>query len=156
MRCTLRALNGSDFAPFGEVFEPPPLGQRRHLAASFQNMRSHARLDCYINHREPTALPHSVSMMERHAFSSQAFMPFQVSRYVVAAAPTAKLGGPDTSKLRAFVADRNQAINYRAGIWHCPLIVLDEAGKFVVLMWKDGSEGDEEFVDLAEPLQLVP
>jgi hypothetical protein len=33
--------------------------------------------------------------------------------------------------------------------------VLDEAGKFVVVMWKDGSPGDEEFVDLAEPLQLV-
>jgi ureidoglycolate lyase len=155
MRCKLRALTGPDFAPFGEVFEPPPVGQRRHLAASFQNMRSHARLDCYINHREPTALPHSVSVMERHAFSSQAFMPLQVSRYVVAAAPTARSGGPDMSNLQTFVAAGDQAVNYRAGIWHCPLIVLDEGGKFVVLMWKDGSAGDEEFVNLAEPLQLV-
>jgi ureidoglycolate lyase len=155
MRCKLRNLSALDFAPFGEVFEPPPVGQRRHLAASFQNMRSHAQLDCYINHREPTPLPHSISVMERHAFSSQAFMPFQVSRYIVAAAPTSRFGGPDTSKLQAFVASGNQAVNYRAGIWHCPLIVLDEAGKFVVVMWKDGSPGDEEFVDLAEPLQLV-
>jgi ureidoglycolate lyase len=155
MRCKLRALTGPDFAPFGEVFEPPLVGQRRHLAESFQNMRSHARLDCYINHREPTALPHSVSVMERHAFSSQAFMPLQVSRYVVAVAPTARSGGPDTSNLQAFVAAGDQAVNYRAGIWHCPLIVLDEAGKFVVVMWKDGSAADAEFVDLAEPLQLV-
>jgi ureidoglycolate lyase len=155
MRCKLRALTGPDFAPFGEVFEPPPVGGRRHLAGAFQNLRDHARLDCYINHREPTALPHSVFVMERHAFSSQAFMPFQVSRYVVAAAPTAGAGGPDLAKLQAFVAAGTQAVNYRAGVWHCPLIVLDEAAKFVVVMWKDGSPGDEEFIDLPEPLQLV-
>ena len=101
MRCKLQALNGSDFAPFGEVFEPPPVGQRRHLAASFQIWRSHAQLDCYINHREPTALPHSISVMERHAFSSQAFMPFQVSRYIVAAcADVRDVAGPTLRSCR--------------------------------------------------------
>ncbi len=144
-----------DFAAFGKVFEPPPLGERTHLAAAFENLREHARLDCYINHREPTALPHSVSVMERHAYSSQAFMPCRVSRYVVAAAPANAWGGPDLSRLQAFVARGSQAVNYRTGVWHCPLIVLDEAAKFFVLMWKDGSAADEEFVDLAEPLQFV-
>jgi len=129
-----------DFAAFGKVFEPPPLGERTHLAAAFENLREHARLDCYINHREPTA---------------QAFMPCRVSRYVVAAAPANAWGGPDLSRLQAFVARGSQAVNYRTGVWHCPLIVLDEAAKFFVLMWKDGSAADEEFVDLAEPLQFV-
>jgi ureidoglycolate lyase len=155
MRRKLRALTGADFAPFGEVFEPPPVGGRRHLASSFQNLRDHAQLDCYINHREPTALPCSVSVMERHVFSSQAFMPCQVSRYVVAAAPTSGTGRPDLGKLQVFVAAGSQAINYRAGVWHCPLIVLDQLAKFVVVMWKDGSSDDEEFIDLAEPLQFI-
>jgi ureidoglycolate lyase len=155
MQRKLQALTAHEFAAFGEVFEPPPVGERTHLASAFENLRDHARLDCYINHREPTALPHSISAMERHAYSSQAFMPFRVSRYVVAAAPANASGGPDLCRLQAFVARGSQAVNYRSGVWHCPLIVLDEAAKFFVLMWKDGSAADEEFIELTEPLQFV-
>jgi ureidoglycolate lyase len=155
MQCKLRALTGDAFAAFGEVFEPPPVGERTPVAPSFQNLRSDAWLDCYINHRAPVPLPHTVNVMERHAFSSQAFMPLRVSRYVIAAAPSKSSGRPDVSRVQAFVAGSDQAINYRAGVWHCPLIVLDEAANFVVVMWKDGSARDEEFVDLAEPLQFV-
>jgi len=155
MRLKLRPLTAQNFAPFGEVFEPPPVGERTHLAAAFENMRDHARLECYINHREPTALPHSVLVMERHAYSSQAFMPFRVSRYIAAAAPANASGGPELLRLQAFVARGSQAVNYRTGVWHCPLLVLDEAAQFVVLMWKDGSAADEEFIQLPEPLQFV-
>jgi ureidoglycolate lyase len=82
-------------------------------------------------------------------------MPFQVSRYIVAAAPSDTSDRPDLSRLGTFLAAGSQAVNYRAGVWHCPLVVLDEAAKFFVVMWKDGSSGDEEFVDLPEPLQFV-
>lgn len=155
MKSKLRVLNGDEFAPFGDVFVPPPVGERTQLARSFQNLRDRARIDCYINHRAPTSLPYSVSVMERHSFSSQAFMPLQVSRYVVAVAPSKPSDEPDLSQLMAFVASGEQAINYRAGVWHCPLIALDNMAKFVVLMWKDGSAADEEFVDLAEPIDFV-
>jgi ureidoglycolate lyase len=93
--------------------------------------------------------------MERHAYSSQAFMPFRASRYIAAAAPANASGGPDLSRLQAFVARGSQAVNYRTGVWHCPLLVLDKAAQFVVLMWKDGSGPDEEFIQLPEPLQFV-
>lgn len=155
MKFKLRTLNGDEFAPFGDVFDTPPVGERTHLARSFQNLRDRARIDCYINHRAPTVLPYSVSVMERHSFSSQAFMPLQVSRYVVAVAPSEPSDKPDLSRLMAFVASGEQAVNYRAGVWHCPLIALDNTAKFVVLMWKDGSSDDEEFVDLAEPIDFV-
>ena len=32
MKCKLRVLNRDDFAPFGDVFEPPPVGEATHLA----------------------------------------------------------------------------------------------------------------------------
>ena len=129
MKSKLRILNSDEFAPFGDVFEPPPVGERTHLARSFQNLRDRARIDCYINHRAPTVLPYSVSVMERHSFSSQAFMPLQVSRYVVAVAPSKPPDQPDLSRLMAFVASGEQAVSYRAGVWHCPLIALDKTGQ---------------------------
>jgi len=32
---------------------------------------------------------------------------------------------------------------------HHPLTVLDALGRFAIIMWRDGTEGDEEFVAVA-------
>ena len=119
-----------------------------------QNLRSDADFQCYINHQTPVELPHKIGVMERHRFSSQAFLPLNVSRYVVAVAPSIEGDRPDTSQLRCFLATSEQAVNYRAGVWHIPLLVLDRAAQFAVLMWKDGSPDDEEFVTLDEPMEF--
>jgi ureidoglycolate lyase len=151
----LRALNSDEFAPFGDVFVAPPAGHRTHVEKSMQNLRSAADFQCYINHRTPVELPHKIGVMERHPYSSQAFLPLNVSRYIVAVAPSNGGDQPDTSRSRCFVANNQQCVNYRAGVWHCPLLVLDRASQFVVLMWNDGSADDEEFVTLDEPMEFV-
>jgi hypothetical protein len=34
------------------------------------------------------------------------------------------------------------------------MMALDRKASFAVVMWRDGSAGDEEFVDLAQPLRV--
>lgn len=155
MRQRLRALHAEDFAPYGTVFAPPSIGERTEIAGYLQNLRMSADFVCYINHRKPIALPQTVAVMERHRFSSQAFLPLSVSRYIVAVAPPDQDGLPDANKLCCFVASREQTINYNAGVWHCPLMVLDTPAQFAVLMWRDGSDDDEEFIHLNVPLQIL-
>jgi ureidoglycolate lyase len=64
-------------------------------------------------------------------------------------------GGRVLSRLRAFGARAGQGVSYAGGTWHHPLTVLDGPATFVVLMWRDGTKGDEEFVPVATPLTVV-
>ena len=104
---------------------------------------------------EPKAtFPLDVKVLERHEHSSQTFIPLRVSRYLVLATLDAPGGGPDLSRLRAFVARAGQGVTYAMGTWHHPLTVLDGPAAFAVLMWRDGSPGDEEFVPVTTPLTI--
>ncbi len=78
-----------------------------------------------------------------------------VRRYVVVVATSLPTGQPDEAQLKAFIVGDGTAINYDAGVWHHPLIVLDHPADFVMIAWEDGSSGDTEEVRLAEPRTLV-
>jgi len=92
--------------------------------------------------------------MERHEFSSQSFMPLDVSRWLVVVAPSGADGGPDGSRAVAFLAGPGQGVTYHAGTWHHPLTILDRPGRFAVFMWRDGTRTDEEFRTLATPFTV--
>ncbi|MBI4183597.1 MAG: ureidoglycolate lyase [Proteobacteria bacterium] len=155
MRVKLAPLAAEVFAPFGTVAVSPAEGLRADLSGALQNWRSDARARLSLNNRPPTALPHLGPMMERHPYSSQTFMPLQVSRYLAIVAPPGPGGGPDLRRLLGFVASGKQVVSYNAATWHFPLTVLDTHGKFAVLMWTVGHD-DTEFVTLPEPLEIDP
>ena len=98
---------------------------------------------------------HQVTVLERHEHSSQTFIPLSVKRYLVLATLDAPGGGPDLARLRAFVARAGQGVTYAMGTWHHPVTVLDGPASFAVLMWRDGTAGDEEFVPVTTPLTIV-
>jgi len=85
-------------------------------------------------------------LLERHEFSSQSFVPLDVSRWLIVVAPHAREGGPDRTAARAFIATGAQGVTYRADIWHHGLTVLDRPARFAIFMWRDGTTTDEEFV----------
>jgi ureidoglycolate lyase len=151
----LSPSNERDFAPFGEVFSPPAVNKRTHIAAFFRNLRPHAHIDCYIVHCEAKEPPYATSVMERHSYPSQTLVPVSGSRYIVAAASSTDADGPDLSKLQAFMATKEQGINCHAGTWHCLLAVLDQTAQFLVAIWKDRSQDDEQFVDLPDSIQFT-
>ena len=60
------------------------------------------------------------------------------------------MGPPDLSKIRAFWAQRGQAVTYGAGTWHAPMVVIgDERMDFVVVQFANGvAEEDCQEVEL--------
>jgi ureidoglycolate lyase len=155
MRIVAEPLTALAFKPFGAVLEGTPAPGRVYLSDTLANGRAHAPVSLAVATVEPKAtFPLDVKVLERHEHSSQTFIPLHVSRYLVLATLDAPGGGPDLSRLRAFVARTGQGVTYAMGTWHHPLTVLDGPAAFAVLMWRDGSPGDEEFVPVTAPLTI--
>lgn len=149
-------LSKDIFSEFGEVIHSPPEGVREFFNERLENTRTGARVDLSLATIKPVdKLPLHATVMERHPFSSQTFLPLKASRYFVVVAPDSDDGGPDLTGVRAFVAERDQGITYRRGIWHHGMSVLDETAVMAVLMWCDGSSGDEEFLDIDTPFEVM-
>jgi ureidoglycolate lyase len=156
MRIVAEPLTGDAFEPFGAVLEGSTVPGRTYLSDTLANGRPHAPMSPAVATVEPKAtFPMRVTGLERHEHSSQTFIPLAVSRYVVLATLDAGGGGPDLGRLRAFVARAGQGVTYAMGTWHHPLTVLDGPASFAVLMWRDGTAGDEEFVPVDAPLTIV-
>jgi ureidoglycolate lyase len=142
-----RPLSREAFAPFGDVLEAPAEGGRSYFDGGLGNARPGASPSLSLARVAPSAeLPLVARVMERHAFSSQTFIPLAIGRWLVIVAPNAAGGGPDASAAQAFLAGPGQGITYRIGTWHHPLTVLDRPAQLAVVMWRDGTAGDEEFV----------
>jgi ureidoglycolate lyase len=90
----------------------------------------------------PRMLPYDLTTMERHPFSTQAFIALTADRFLVVVAPADADGLPDLDAARAFVGSRGQGINYRLGVWHAPITALDQPGDFAMLMWERGTADD--------------
>ena len=149
-------LTAEAFKPFGAVLEGPPTPGRVYVSDTLANGRAHAPVCLSVATVQPKKdLPLQVTVLERHEHSSQTFVPLSVSRYLVLATLDAPGGGPDLTRLRAFVARAGQGVTYAMGTWHHPVTVLDTPASFAVLMWRDGTSGDEEFVPVTTPLTVV-
>lgn len=157
---TIETLTREAFAPFGDVIEtegakqiPINLGTtiRFHDLARVDVGDEGGRTLVNLFRGQPRTLPFEVTMLERHPLGSQAFLPLSARPYLVVVAPAGEL---DATKIRAFVSSGWQGVNYAKGVWHHPLIALDEVSDFIVV--DRGGEGlnlNEQM--LAESLWLT-
>ena len=157
---TIEPLTRAAFAPFGDVIElegarqiPINLGTtvRFHDLARIDVADEGGRPLVNLFRGQPRTLPFEVTMLERHPLGSQAFVPLTQKSYLVVVAPAGPLV-PEA--VRAFVTRGWQGVNYAKGVWHHPLIALDEVSDFIVV--DRGGEGpncDEE--NLPESLWLT-
>ena len=163
---TLRSepLTSAAFAPFGEVLEAPGQPGRAFFDASLGDGRTSARPSLSIARCLPVLAPMlQVTQLERHAFSSQSFMPMAGGRWLVIVCPHGADGEPDAAAARAFAARPDQGVTYRRDTWHHGLTVLDRPACHAIFMWRDGGAGDEEFrpvepfrVELPPPSDSTP
>lgn len=150
MRLIAEPLTAEAFAPFGEVLEGPVGPGRARFDTALANRRPKARPSLSFVSKTPLeALPLRTQVMERHRFSSQSFIPMEAGRWLAIVAPHAAGGGPDMARARAFIARPDQGVTYGADVWHHPFTVLDRMARFAVLVWRDGTAADDEFVDVA-------
>lgn len=92
--------------------------------------------------------PLRISMLEKHPYFSQTFMPRSCEPFLVVIA----LGEnePDISTLKAFITNGNQGVHYNRGIWHFPLISLKNNEQFIVIDRTDFNEEEKQLLDCIE------
>ena len=151
----LEPITEAAFAPFGQLLRSPlPGGARMELSDTMQNLRPSAKPRLSLATVAPKALPLTAVEMERHVYSSQVFMPLDCESYLVLVAEHGADDLPDVATLRAFRVPGDVGINYAADTWHHPLSALERDARFVVLTFIDGTDTDEQFVPLPEPVLL--
>ena len=160
-RLAIEALTAERFAPFGEVISADaaarhfPINggttERYHDLANL-DAGSDGKLIVSILRGQPRELPFAVTMLERHPLGSQAFVPLGQQPYLVVVAPTGEAPEPDA--LRAFFAQPGQGVNYAKGVWHHPLLALNEISDFLVID-RSGPGNNCDEITLAEPRFLT-
>ncbi|RIX49633.1 MAG: ureidoglycolate lyase [Rhodocyclales bacterium GT-UBC] len=136
----VQPLTREAFAPFGDVIAADDSVQhfsinggnteRYHDLASL-DPGPEGRMIASIFRGQPRPLPFSITMMERHPFGSQAFIPLSSEPYLVVVATAGP--APSADDLHAFLAQPGQGVNYRTGVWHHPLLALHRVSDFLVI-----------------------
>lgn len=151
----IEPLTKRAFAPFGRVLQTQgahhfPINQgtttRFHaLAVADPGADGQAILSIFRGTR--CADPIEIAMLERHPLGSQAFMPLSADPWLVVVALQ-----PRAQALRCFQAAGVQGVQYDAGVWHHPLLVLAAEQDFLVVDRQ--GPGDNLEVVRIEPQQI--
>jgi ureidoglycolate lyase len=157
-------LTADAFAPYGDVVSAglkqgssanQGTAVRFDWCASLVTTRNDARPNLAVFRSVAKTLPFEVKLLERHPCNTQAFIPMITQRFLIVVAPQLSDGGPDVTRLTAFVCGPGQGINYKPNTWHHPIIALDAPAEFAMLAWEDGSAQDCEERALVEPIHIT-
>lgn len=137
-RIPVQALTRESFRPYGDVVE---IGDSRHYTINqgwAERYADMAKIDLLqdggapnvgIVRAKPRQFPLRIELVERHPKSTQLFIPLVARPFLVlVAAP-----GDRPENLIAFKTMAGQGINYGRGVWHHPLIALDQSTDFLVV-----------------------
>jgi len=151
-----RPLTREAFVPFGDVIETAgskSFAINDGMVERFHDL-AHLEVDpagrplLSIFRGQPYVLPLTVRHVERHPLGSQAFFPLGEARYAVIVALPGDTVRPED--LRAFVGNGHQGVNYRPGVWHHVLLVLERPADFLVIdRGGPGNNCDEFHFDAA-------
>lgn len=159
---SVEPLTRSAFAPFGDVIQAD--GHAVHYSINEGNTeRFHdlAQIDpgpqgraiVSIFRGHARSLPFAIRMMERHPKGSQAFIPLSGHPWLVVVA--ARDTRPQAQDLRAFLCTAQQGVNYAPGVWHHPLLALQDTSDFLVID-RAGPGENCDVVALAPHALLTP
>lgn len=134
-------LTAAAFAPFGDVIETPAgegedansgTGRRWRDVTRIDAVEQSGEVDASIYRAFARDLPLTVDMLERHPLSSQLFLPLGGRPFLVI---VAEGGGdrPAIGKVRAFLTNGAQGVNYARSVWHHPLIAILKDTEFLVV-----------------------
>ncbi|AGP46836.1 ureidoglycolate lyase [Serratia sp. root2] len=159
MDLVIAELTPEAFAPYGDVLQiegsrffhiNDGKTERYHDLAKIEVSDGH-RVLASINRAEPSELPLTFSLLEKHPLSSQAFVPMNGERFVVIVAEPGDDVPLDT--LRAFITNGKQGINYHRNVWHHPLFAYEKITDFFTI---DRAGADNCIVSrLPEPYRIV-
>jgi len=96
--------------------------------------------------------PLQINMLENHPYSSQVFLPFLNTSFLVLVAPVSIK--PNLDEIEIFKVTDGDGINFNPKVWHFPLISLDNA-KYITVDKKYAKTNIEIYnFDKAEIFEL--
>ena len=157
-------LSREAFQPFGDVVSAgvgvgnaanQGTAVRFDRCATLASTRPEATPNLAVFRSVQRALPLRITLLEKHPCSTQTFLPMVCSRIVVVVAPAGADGAPDLDGLRAFVGVAGQGVTYGVGVWHHPIVAVDQDADLAMLAWEDGGADDCHEHALGEPIEIV-
>ena len=142
-------MTKENFSKFGDMISTEnikPIEINNGYANRFDDI---AKIDTANNNGETTisifsalkrSFPMKIDMMEKHPLGTQAFIPMKETTFLTLVAPEGKKLEMD--KIESFVVPKGKGVNYKTGIWHFPLISLDNA-KYITVDKKDAKTNIE-------------
>ena len=128
-----------NFAPYGDLISSDgvePIDINSGYAKRFNNL---ANIDISKNKGEAMVsifsalkrtFPMKIDMMEKHPLGSQAFMPMKEITFLSFVAPPGET--PEINKIQSFIIPPKIGINYKPGVWHFPLISIENTNFLVI------------------------
>ena len=153
----LQPLDSDAFRPFGDAItadKVTPLSINDGYTERFNDL---ANIDVAarggrplvsIFRTQPFAMPHRLTMLERHPLSSQGFYPASSGRFIAVVAPAG--ASPSPGACSAFLCGPGQGLNLARGVWHHPLMPVDGAMDFVVVDRGAGPDDGDANCDIAD------
>ena len=152
-------LTKAAFAPWGEVIERDGAELRSINEGTTDRLHALAGVDVVAGGGRPIVsifagrrrpFPLSIAMLERHPLGSQSFVPLQAADWLVV------VGDVDAAdpRLRCFRARGDQGVNYAAGAWHHPLLILVPQQDFLVVDRDGPGDNCEEFAFPARSIAI--
>ncbi len=132
-------INKSNFAPYGDLISTEnitPIDINAGYAKRFDNLadlntsKDNGKTIVSIFSALKRTFPMKIDMMEQHPLGSQAFIPMKETTFLSFVAPLGKT--PDIDKIQSFIIPPNHGVNYKAGIWHFPLISTEDTNFLVI------------------------
>ena len=149
IKLTPEELTEENFADFGEVVSIESkksktinngFAEKFADIASLDTKEDQGQTSVHIFVAKSRQFPLHISMLEKHPYFSQTFMPRHSSPFIVVVAPPSQ--SPIIENLRAFITNGQQGINYSRGVWHFPLISINDNSQFIVIDRKHNEEFD--------------
>ena len=158
---TPQPLTRAAFAPFGDVIDTEG-GEhfkinggkcvRHHALATAEATGDNARVVLNLFKATPYDFPLKLTMVERHPFGSQAFVPLSPRPFLVVVSADEN-GRPGTPN--AFLTAPGQGVNYKRNLWHGVLTPIGEKQDFLVVdRAGDGVNLEEFFFETPYEIRL--
>ena len=152
-------ITKENFSKFGDMISTKnikPLEINNGYAKRFDDI---AKLDTSNENGETTisifsalkrSFPMKIDMMEKHPLGSQAFIPMKETTFLTLVAPAGEK--PDLEQIESFIVPIGKGVNYKAGVWHFPLISTEDMD-FIVVDRK--GSGDNLVIENFEKEEII-
>ena len=149
IKLTPEELTEENFADFGEVVSIQSkqsktinngFAEKFTDIASLDTKEDQGQTSVHIFVAKSRQFPLHISMLEKHPYFSQTFIPRHSSPFIVVVAPPSEK--PSIEKIKAFITNGEQGINYSRGVWHFPLISIKHNSQFIVIDRKHNEDID--------------